>query len=55
MTILTEKDFDQLALDAEEFGDSDHALSQLSILMENCTACHAAYRFDIQNQRAADE
>jgi hypothetical protein len=51
----THAKFDQLALDAEEFGDSDHALSQLSILMENCTACHAAYRFDIQNQRAADE
>ena len=39
--------FDQLALDAEEFGESDHALSQLSTLMENCVACHAAYRFDI--------
>jgi len=41
--------FDQLALDAEEFGDSDHAMSQLSTLMENCVACHAAYRFDIAN------
>ena len=39
--------FDQLALDAEEFGESDHALSQLSTLMENCVACHAAYRFDV--------
>ena len=41
--------FDQLALDAEEFGDSDHAMSQLSTLMENCVTCHAAYRFDIAN------
>ena len=41
--------FDQLALDAEEFGDNDHAMSQLSTLMENCVACHAAYRFDIAN------
>ena len=42
--------FDQLALDAEEFGESDHALSQLSTLMENCVACHAAYRFDITDE-----
>ena len=47
----THAKFDQLALDAEEFGDSDHALSQLSTLMKNCTACHAAYRFDISKER----
>jgi len=46
----THAKFDQLALDAEEFGDSDHALSQLSILMKNCTACHAAFRFDISDE-----
>ena len=46
----THAKFDQLALDAEEFGDSDHALSQLSTLMENCIACHAAYRFSISNE-----
>ena len=46
----THAKFDQLALDAEEFGDSDHALSQLSTLMKNCTACHAAYRFDISGE-----
>jgi hypothetical protein len=45
----THAKFDQLALDAEEFGDSEHAMSQLSTLMENCVACHAAYRFDIAN------
>ena len=43
----THAKFDQLALDAEEFGDSEHAMSQLSTLMENCVACHAAYRFKI--------
>ena len=43
----THAKFDQLALDAEEFGDSEHAMSQLSTLLENCVACHAAYRFDI--------
>jgi len=41
--------FDQLALDAEEFGDGEHAMSQLSTLMDNCVGCHAAYRFDISN------
>lgn len=42
--------FDQLALDAEEFGDSEHALSQLATLMENCIACHAAYRFSVSGE-----
>ena len=42
--------FDQLALDAEEFGDSDHALLQLSTLMENCVACHAAYSFSLSGE-----
>jgi len=42
--------FDQLALDAEDLGDSNHALSQLSDLMQNCIACHAAYRFEISSK-----
>lgn len=46
----THAGFDQLALDAEDLGDSQHALSQLSVLMQNCTACHAAYYFDISGQ-----
>jgi len=46
----THAGFDQLALDAEDLGDSQYALSQLSVLMRNCTACHAAYRFDISGQ-----
>jgi len=40
----THKKFDQLALDAEDFGDSEHALLQLSALMQNCVSCHATYR-----------
>lgn len=39
--------FDELALDAEQLGDRDHALSQLGTLLQNCVACHAAYRFDV--------
>jgi hypothetical protein len=46
----THTKFDQLALDAEDLGDSNHALTQLSTLMQNCTVCHAAYRFDISGK-----
>ncbi len=41
----THTKFDELALDAEQLGDRDHALSQLNILLQNCVSCHAAYRF----------
>ena len=43
----THTKFDQLALDAEDLGDGSHALTQLATLMQNCIACHAAYRIDI--------
>jgi len=42
----THSKFDQIALDAESLGDSAYALQQLSELMQNCVACHAAYRLD---------
>lgn len=38
--------FDEIALDAEQFEDSGHSLSQLEKLLQNCVACHAAYRFE---------
>ena len=37
--------FDQIAMDAEDLGDNEHALSQLSVLLQNCTSCHELYRF----------
>ena len=43
----THTKFDQLALDAEQLGDPDHALSQLAALTENCVSCHATFRFAI--------
>jgi len=46
----THTKFDQLAMDAEELGDSGHALEQLATLMQNCVACHAAYRLDISSK-----
>ncbi len=42
----THKAFDQLALDADDLGDKAHTLEQLATLMQNCIACHAAYRID---------
>lgn len=42
--------FDELALDAEQLGESEHTLSQLGTLMQNCVACHAAYRIDVAGQ-----
>jgi hypothetical protein len=45
----THAKFDELALDAGQFGDSGHSLSQLGNLMQNCVACHAAYRIETAN------
>jgi len=42
----THTKFDQLAIDAEQFGDVTVSLKQLSELMQNCVACHEAYRVD---------
>jgi len=42
--------FDELALNADDFGDSTQILIQLSTLMENCVGCHAAYRIDISDK-----
>jgi hypothetical protein len=44
----THAKFDELALDAEQLGDRDHTLAQLSTLLENCVSCHAAFRFEIE-------
>lgn len=41
----TRKKFDEIAADAEKLKDSQHTVKQLSIAMNNCIACHAAYRF----------
>ena len=48
----THKKFDMLALDADELEDTEHSLQQLSELMQNCVACHAAYRIDTVNASA---
>lgn len=38
------KSFDQIAADAENLKDSRHTLAQLSVTMQHCVACHAAYQ-----------
>ncbi|MDH3949233.1 MAG: hypothetical protein OEU74_09765 [Gammaproteobacteria bacterium] len=42
----THAQFDLLALDAEQLEDENHSLAQLGSLMQNCVACHAAYRLE---------
>ncbi|MBI5462796.1 MAG: cytochrome c [Gammaproteobacteria bacterium] len=37
-------EFDQIALDAEQMGDREHALQQLGAMLGKCVACHATYR-----------
>ena len=46
----THSRFDQLALDAESLGDGQHALKQLTELMQNCIACHAGHRFEVSEK-----
>ena len=46
----THSKFDRLALDTQDLEDGSHALSQLSTLMQNCVACHAAYRIDVADE-----
>ena len=36
--------FDQIALDAESLGDSQHTLSQLGETLSRCVSCHSAYQ-----------
>ena len=43
----THSRFDELALHAEQLGDPEHSLRQLSELMNNCIACHAAYKIEM--------
>ncbi len=36
--------FDQIALDAESLGDSQHTLSQLGEALSRCVDCHSTYQ-----------
>ncbi|NOR61457.1 MAG: hypothetical protein GQ535_03045 [Rhodobacteraceae bacterium] len=39
--------FDDLATEATDIGDPTVVTASLGVLMENCTSCHAGYRFDV--------
>lgn len=41
----TRQKFDEIAVDAEKMRNSQHTITQLSLAMNNCIACHATYRF----------
>lgn len=45
----THSKFDQLALNAEDLGDKKQVLTELSVLMQNCVACHETYRIEISH------
>lgn len=38
------RDFDQIAMDAENLKDVSHSLNQLSATLQTCVNCHAAYQ-----------
>ena len=42
--ISVHKSFDQIAADAETLKDTKHTLTQLSMTLQTCVACHAAYQ-----------
>jgi hypothetical protein len=42
----THERFTQLSLDAKQLQDEAHTLEQLSTLLNNCVACHAAFKFE---------
>lgn len=42
--------FDELAMDAQDMEDKEQSLKLLGQLMQNCVACHAAYRLDLETE-----
>ncbi len=49
--LATHRAFDQIALDADQFGDSNITRKQLVELMKNCAACHATWRLTSRTRR----
>jgi hypothetical protein len=45
----THRAFDDLAMEAEDIGDSTVVLGKLSTILSRCTTCHAGYRFDVSD------
>jgi hypothetical protein len=49
MGMASHKAFDQIAQETKSIKDPSPVLRQLSAAMQNCVACHAAYRITPQN------
>jgi len=47
--VSTHKLFDGIAQEATDMGDIGAITEQIGGLLANCTACHATYRFEIEN------
>ena len=45
------RDFDTIALDAENLGDPKHTLGQLADTLQKCVACHSAYQIKLASER----
>ncbi len=50
----THKKFDQLAANAEQGASNEQLLIELSQLMNNCVACHAAYQLQSAQPQLTD-
>ncbi|MCP5088329.1 MAG: cytochrome c [Rhodobacteraceae bacterium] len=44
----THQAFDDLGNEATDMGDAKVVLGMLGDVLQNCTACHASYRFDVE-------
>jgi hypothetical protein len=42
----THQAFDGVAMEASDLGDAGQVINKLSVLMNNCVACHATYRLE---------
>ena len=49
--MATHRAFDDLAREATDMGDSQVVLTKLGKLINNCTTCHAVYRFDTHGSK----
>ncbi len=47
--VSTHKLFDGIAQEATDMGDPAAITAQIGGLLGNCTACHASYRFEVEN------
>jgi len=52
--MTTHKKFDELAAHAEQGASNEELLVELSQLMNNCVACHAAYQIQSRESLAKD-